>query len=315
MQDTRLVRTSVDGNPHTLVLRRATDDAEFGPLFDLLPDDGPNDVLAVTYERSASFLRQWRDRIDRRPRNVGVVSVGEVTRSASADDAPAHSVVRGVADPDDAEGIREAATDYLDAWPADGRTVAYLDSATDLADHVGTDRTVAFLRRFRRTLNARDAAGYVCLRPAAHDRAFVREAASLFDTVIECVDSAVEVTDKPSVGECFEAIADRRRRTALAALTGGEERSVGDLADRVAGRLDADRDRIVTSLVDVHLPKLADLGVVRYDRERGRVARGPHFARIEPFLERALEVERREAEESRGTQDRRKSEARRGAEE
>lgn len=292
MQDTKLVRTSVDGNPHTLVLRRTPEaDSEFGPLFDLLPEDGPNDVLAVTFEQSAAFLRRWRDRIDRRPRNVGVVSVGEVMRSASSSDAPSRNVVRGIGDPTDTEGIREAATGYLDAWPADGRAVAYLDSTTELVDHLGTDDAVAFLRTFRRALDARDAAGYVCVRPAEHDCAFVREVASLFDTVVECVDSAAEASTKPSVSECFEAIADSRRRRTLAALADHGETTVADLADGVAARVDADRERVLVSLVDVHLPKLTEYGVVAYDRERDRVARGPYFDRIEPYLRRALERE------------------------
>ncbi|WP_157971571.1 DUF7504 family protein [Halorussus litoreus] len=303
MQDTRLVRTSVDGNSHTLVLRRTGDDSsEFGPLFDLLPDDEPNDVLAVTHEQSAAFLQRWRERIDRRPRNIGVVSVGEVMRSATPAHAPAQSVVRGVADPTDAEGIRDAAASYLDAWPDDGRTVAYLDSTTELVDDLGGEGAFEFLREFRRTLDAGDAAGYVCLRPAAHDCEFVREVGALFDTVVECVDSAAVASAKPSVSDCFTAIADRRRRLVLAELLDEddrdyEKRSVTGLADAVAPRIEADREWVTASLIDVHLPKLANLGVVAYDRGRERVARGQHFERVEPYLRRALDRERQAVEE------------------
>jgi len=301
VQDTRLVRTSVDGDPHTLVLRRTGDDSpEFGPLFDLLPDDEANDVLAVTHEQSAAFLQRWRERIDRRPRNVGVVSVGEVMRSATPADAPAQSVVRGVADPTDAEDIRDAATSYLDAWPDDGRSVAYLDSTAELVDDLGSDGAIEFLRQFRWTLDARDAAGYVCLRPAAHDCEFVREVGALFDTVVECVDSAAVASSKPSVSDCFTAIADRRRRLVLAELLDEddhEKRSVPELVDAVAPGVEADRARVTASLIDVHLPKLADLGVVAYDRERARVARDRHFERVEPYLRRALDRERQAVEE------------------
>ncbi|WP_135830039.1 DUF7504 family protein [Halorussus halobius] len=291
MQDTRLVRTSVAGNPHTLVLRRTSDGArEFEPLFDLLPADGPNDVLAVTHEQSTRFLRRWGERIDRRPRNVGVVSVGEVMRSTSAVDVASRRPVRGVADPTDAEEIRDAATGYLDAWPDEGRTVAYVDSATAVVDDLGVERGVEFLRTFRRALDARDAVGYVCLAPTAHDRTVVREVASLFDTVIECVDNEAETAATPSVGDCFEAMSDRRRRGVLAVLADEGPLPVDDLADRVAARTRVDRDRVLASLIDVHLPKLAALGLAAYDRER--VARGEHFERVEPYLGRTVERDR-----------------------
>lgn len=289
MRDTRLVRTSVDGNPHTLVHRPPDDSRTFGPLFDLLPESGPNDVLVVTYAELTRVLQQWRERIDRRPRNVGIVGVGEAMRSTASADAPVRDVITGVADSTDAEAIRSAATAYLDAWPAEGRTVAYLDSMTELADRLGAEEAVAFLRAFRRALDARDAVGYVCLTPAAHDRRFVREVGSLFDTVVEYVDSAAELSARPSVDDCFEAIADPRRRSVLAALADDDGTPVADLADRVVARTGADRGRVAASLVDVHLPKLADLGVVAYDRGRDRVVRGDQFETVEPYLRRALD--------------------------
>ena len=300
VQDTKLVRTRVAGNPHTLVLRRTADDgSEFGPLFDLLPSAEPTDVLAITHDQSARFLQQWRERIDRRPRNLGVVSVGEAMRSTSSTDGQPRTPIRGVADPTDAARIRDAATGYLDAWPTEGRSVAYVDSANAFVDHLGPDRAVAFLRAFRRALDARDAVGYVCLRPAALDRTVVREVASLFDTVIECVDSAVETAAEPSVSDCFEAVSDRRRRWVLAALTDDESVPVDDIVDRVTARVEVDRERIAASLLDVHLPKLVGLGVVTHDRERDRVARGERFERVEPYLRRALDRDRPAADRDR----------------
>lgn len=297
MQDTKLVRTSVDGDPHTLVLRRTSGDTSpFGPLFDLLPETGPSDVLAVTYQRSDKFLQTWRERIDRRPRNVGVVSVGERMRSASpASEStprmPDRPVVRGVADSTDVDGVRDVTAGYLDAWPDDGHSFVYFDSVTALLAHLDADATVDFLETYLRALDARDAVGYFCLTPAAHDRSIVRETASLFDTVLECVDAAAEVEAEPSVSDCFEAIADRRRRYVLGAIAGGEEVSVAELADHVAGRTSAGRRRIQASLVNVHLPKLADLGVVAYDRERGRVAPSHHFEWVVPYLRKATDVD------------------------
>lgn len=294
MQDTKLVRTSVEGDEHTLVLRRATEESgAFGPLFDLLPDAGPTDLLAVTHAQSQQFLKAWRDRIDCRPRNVGVVSVGEQMRSTSSASVPHrtnHPVLRGIPDEENVEGVRETATQFLDAW-SHGQTVAYVDSLTPVVERLGTDEAVEFLDVFLRTLSAHDATGYFCLRPADHDQAAVREIASRFDTVVECVDSAAEADDEPSVSDCFDAIANVRRRSLLVELAHGEEVSVEALARRVADRTDADPEQIQISLLNVHLPKLADLGLVAYDRGDDRVAVGPHYERVVPYLRKMTDAE------------------------
>ena len=271
--------------------RQSDDDSTCGPMFDLLPDDGPTDALAVTYQESARFFHDWHERIDRRPRNMGVISVGEQMRSAAGASPSGQPMMRGVADSTDTDAIRYAVEGYLDAWPADSPSVTYFDSVTDVIDDVGVDDATDFLESFLRTLDAHDAAGYFCLDPAAHDEAVVREVASLFDTVLECVDSAADAASEPSVGDCFEAIADHRRRCVLAEVAESGEVRVADAADRVAAETDVGRLQAQASLANVHLPKLADLGVVAYDPEARRVARGPHFDRVEPYLRTALEQE------------------------
>lgn len=183
--DTKLLRTRIGGDDHTLVLRRTRDDRT--PLA-LLADDDPDDVLAVTYEAPTAFLERWSDRVGERPRNVGIVGVGDRMRSAAATDGPAPNVVRGVPDSADAAAIRDAAAGYLDAWPADGRTVVFFDSATALLDGLQVDAAVDFLADFCRLLDERGAVGYVCLTLDAHDCATVRAVTSLFDTVVECID-------------------------------------------------------------------------------------------------------------------------------
>ncbi|NHN59211.1 MULTISPECIES: hypothetical protein [Halorussus] len=192
-RETRLVRTRVDADPHTLVLGRTRGDtAALSVLADPLSAEGPMDALAITHDDPETFLATMRDRIERAPRNVGVVSVGDRMRSASASSPVDRSVVRGVADPADAAAIRDVVAGYLDAWPADGRTVAYVDSATSFLDRWETDRAVGFLRELLRAFDARDATGYVRLTPAVHDCATVREVAALFDTVVECLEDLTE---------------------------------------------------------------------------------------------------------------------------
>lgn len=293
MRDTRLVRTSVDGDDHTLVLRRSPDEtSRFDAMFDLLPGGEPADVLAVTYQRSDQFLQEWRERLDRRPRNVGVVSAGEQMRSAAETPTPVERTpLYGVADPTDTEEIRRVAARYLDAWPADGRTVVYFDSVTALSNSLDAEDAIDFLDRFRETLDDHGAVGYFGVTPAAHDRTVVRRVASGFDTVVECVETDVETGPEPSVDDCLDAMADTRRRHLLAAVAQGEPVTVEDLADYVAERSSADREAVRVSLVSVHLPKLADRGILAYDRAEGVVAPGVYFEGVVPFLREAPDVD------------------------
>ncbi|MFC4541676.1 hypothetical protein ACFO5R_07025 [Halosolutus amylolyticus] len=116
-------------------------------------------------------------------------------------------------------------------------------------------------------------------------------------------DGAVVATDHPAVDEngiddalaersdadcdaVFEALADARRRTVLSVLE--NERgslSARSLARSVAAReigasersVPSDRvDRVLASLVHVHLPTLADAGLVAYDDSAGRVGYEGH---------------------------------------
>jgi hypothetical protein len=234
--------------------------------------------------------------MDRRPKNLGVVSVGEQMRSATTDSAPAnppgHTMVQGVADSTDTEEIRDTVRWYLDAWPTVGETATYFDSVTDLVGDVGVDPATDFLQEYLWMLDAHDAVGYFGLDTTAHDREVVREVASLFDTVIECVDDDADATPEPSVSDCFEAITDYRRRfvvTELAESEESDELRVSYLAERLATEGSYGREQAQAALIGVQIPKLADHGVVTYDRERGTVARGEYFDRVEPFLQKTVE--------------------------
>lgn len=210
VQDTRLKRTRVGGDPHTLVLRRTRD--EPFPMH-LLSGEEAEDVLAITYDDPSALFQAWCDRIGRRPRNAGVVSVGGQMRSTSASSratvssestasdgttapkAPRQNVVQGVADPANVSGVLDVALGYLGAWPRDGRSIAYFDSVTELLEHVNADVATDFLADLLRALSERDVVGYFCLTPSAHDCATVRAVTSLFDTVVECIDETVADTD------------------------------------------------------------------------------------------------------------------------
>jgi hypothetical protein len=45
-----------------------------------------------------------------------------------------------------------------------------------------------------------------------------------------------------------------------------------------------DDETIETELVHNHLPKLEELGYIRWDRETGKISKGPDWEEIEPLL-------------------------------
>lgn len=75
--------------------------------------------------------------------------------------------------------------------------------------------------------------------------------------------------------DILECLADERRRTALATLHDYGGRTFRWTLARDVAAQGADRDDVETVLValhHVHLPKLADAGLVEYDQEAGTVA-------------------------------------------
>ncbi|WP_323192742.1 hypothetical protein [Halostella sp. PRR32] len=96
----------------------------------------------------------------------------------------------------------------------------------------------------------------------------------------------------------FELLARERRRTVLYCLRASDgQLSLSELVDRVAEREaaesapDDDQQETAISLSQVHLPKLADAGVIEYDRQEQLVEHeGDPF--VETFLDRADKIER-----------------------
>ena len=117
----------------------------------------------------------------------------------------------------------------------------------------------------------------------------------------------IEVSDEGAgVGEgdhrltrqdVFEVLSNRRRRCVLhflRDLRAGETTSLAELASQVAAwehdidvsAVDYERRKSVqTSLYQLHLPKLADKGIVEYDRGSNTIRRTATTERLDLFLE------------------------------
>lgn len=96
--------------------------------------------------------------------------------------------------------------------------------------------------------------------------------------------------------ELFDVLANTRRRHALHAIAGGEERTheLGDLSERIAAwendvsvaEVDyAERKRVYTALQQSHLPRLDDAGLVEFDKDRGTVDATPALDDVEIYLD------------------------------
>lgn len=85
----------------------------------------------------------------------------------------------------------------------------------------------------------------------------------------------------------FEALASPYRRQLLLALRVENPQADDDLdpLNLLEQREPTvDRDATRASLYHVHLPKLAEAGFIRWDRESGEISKGPEWEEIAPLL-------------------------------
>lgn len=79
----------------------------------------------------------------------------------------------------------------------------------------------------------------------------------------------------------FDLLRKRHRRLILLLVKDGVVETEADVIFRGG----ADSEIAEIELKHTHLPKLADAGYIEWDRETGRISKGPNFDEIEPLLE------------------------------
>lgn len=96
-------------------------------------------------------------------------------------------------------------------------------------------------------------------------------------------------TDRDSLSQVFDAISHRYRRRLLVALL-EHDPQVKDNPRRSSVKLSGDTivwidDELVQpEMYHNHLPKLEGLGYIAWDRDDGKIARGPNWEEVEPLV-------------------------------
>ena len=199
----------------SVLLLAPTDAATEHAYTDLEPSNDPATarVLAVTYSRTPDeWATDWRTHVGALPGYLGIVAVGEATRSmaatgttqgaTTAGNAPGgHRVLRSVGSPADLTGVGMGISERLAHWedssgPGDVRPVVSFGSLSVLLDHVPIDRVFQFLHVLSGRVARTGAVGYYYLDPAAHDERTVATLTVLFDAVVQHTDNGWEIKSR-----------------------------------------------------------------------------------------------------------------------
>jgi len=154
-------------------------------LLDEEPPDGPTAELRVTFSASDVGPRVSAGG-DRRPERKGLVSVGDETRSASAEGGPDFSgpvAVDAVDDPGNLREIGLSVSRFCERWDDASITVCF-DSLGDLLAHANDDAAFRFTTLLNKRLDAAGATAHFHLDPDAHEDSVVNTFGSIFDDVV-----------------------------------------------------------------------------------------------------------------------------------
>lgn len=252
------------------------------------------ELLAVLYDRSPDeWYRQAQDRIAADADDVRIVSVGASTRSVADGGRVAVDTTRRfvtpVPEPTDLTGLGIAVGEHLVEWgDDDGRPVVLVDSVTALLQWVDRDRAVQFLHVLSARIRRAGGVGVFLVTHTAHDEATRRMLTELFEMTVEPSSPPESSSDRrPSTETVMDLLADPRRRCVVRELLFDGETTVDRLADRIDEELGdgaGPRPAVRARLFHVDLPRLANAGIVAWDRDAEVVELAVPSGRVRPYL-------------------------------
>jgi DNA-binding transcriptional ArsR family regulator len=249
----------------------------------------PTNVLVVSASRSVrEVVEEWRRRAGTLPTALGLITYAEFDRSASAAPSGTPSrkplsggdiTVTSMSDPTDLRRLGTAITLYLDDWvDTDRETLVYVDALDPFVDANGVEPTFQFLHLLVQSVDQSAADVVVRLDPSTTDERTINTYRTLFDRVVD--DTTTRTLDDD---ELHALLANGRRRFVLRSLLDQRTLELDQLATQLARwendtdePTDTQRTRAHTALASIHLPRLAEAGIVTFDRsaERVRLADG-----------------------------------------
>ncbi|NGM70872.1 hypothetical protein G6M89_18010 [Natronolimnobius sp. AArcel1] len=127
---------------------------------------------------------------------------------------------------------------------------------------------------------------------------------ALPDATVDTIRTGNAHASSAELDAVFSGLADERRRTMLAVLVDQIDTVSVDALARAVAQLETSTDDVTAetvdnvrvSLVHVHLPMLADAGLVEYDTETGRVIAADNAALCASWLEFESDREKMEQE-------------------
>lgn len=210
-----IVSRSLSPSANTLVEAPTSCEETESAVFDVLDRSEATNLLVLSYRDSPdAWLRNWQATVGDLPEEVGFVHVGVKTRSTSAapgspiptslastsspsppsssspspDSGLGGTVVPladAVSDPTDLARLGVCASEYMEAWEGNDReTVVFLDSLTQLLEHVDLSRAFSFLHVLAGRIESVDGRGYYLLDPSAHDDESLGVVRELADAVV-----------------------------------------------------------------------------------------------------------------------------------
>lgn len=148
-------------------------------------------LLSITFDDTPDErLGTWRAHNGDLPAEIGVIAMGETTRSAvdTASQGPdSQSItVDAISGASDLTGLAIAIGNYLDEWASSPVSpVVCFDSITSLLFHTDESRVFRFVHTTTARLQAVGAVAHYHLNPKAFDDSTVNTFSGLFDAVVE----------------------------------------------------------------------------------------------------------------------------------